>query len=124
MDLTNKKHKFQIRVNGQGLRVEQPCICFSQRLLGLSMENPTPPLDTPEVFGGLKTRLFEGPKLIELERLGYAFRSCHKGEFTKSFRVEDQSVGRRAAARKHHAAKGCEGWILALVLRVPPASPF
>ena len=28
------------------------------------MEDPTPPLDTPEVFGGLKTRLFEGPKLI------------------------------------------------------------
>ena len=37
---------------------------ITQRLLGLSMEDPTPPLDTPEVFGGLKTRLFEGPKLI------------------------------------------------------------
>ena len=47
--------------------------CFfspAQRLLGLSMEDPTPPLDTPEVFGGLKTRLFEGAKLIESERLG------------------------------------------------------
>ena len=35
---------------------------FTQRLLGLSMEDPTTPLDTPEVVGGLKTRLFEGPK--------------------------------------------------------------
>ena len=26
--------------------------------------DPTPPLDTRDVFGGLKTRLFEGPKLI------------------------------------------------------------
>ena len=30
----------------------------------LSMEDPTTPLDTPEVVGGLKTRLFEGPKSI------------------------------------------------------------
>ena len=35
---------------------------YTQRLLGLSMEDPTPPLDTPEVVGVLKTRLFEGPK--------------------------------------------------------------
>ena len=34
---------------------------FTQRLLGLSMEDPTP-MDTPEVFGGIKTWLFEGPK--------------------------------------------------------------
>ena len=34
---------------------------MAQRLLGLSMEDPTPPLDTPEVFGGLKAWLFEGP---------------------------------------------------------------
>ena len=33
------------------------------------MEDPTP-LDTPEVFGGLKTWLFQGPKYIELEPLG------------------------------------------------------
>ena len=32
------------------------------------MEDPTPPLDTPEVFGGLKTWLFEGPKYIELKK--------------------------------------------------------
>ena len=31
--------------------------------LRLSMEDPSP-LDTPEVVGGLKTRLFEGPKSI------------------------------------------------------------
>ena len=36
----------------------------SQRLLGLSMEDPTPTLHTLEVVGGLKTRLFEGPKSI------------------------------------------------------------
>ena len=36
----------------------------AQRLLGLSMEDPTPPLDTPEVVGGIKTWLFEGPKSI------------------------------------------------------------
>ena len=40
----------------------------TQRLLGLSMEDQTLPLDTP-VFGGLKTLLFEGPK-IHWERLG------------------------------------------------------
>ena len=34
------------------------------------MEDPTPPLDTPEVFGGVKTWLLEGPKYIELEPLG------------------------------------------------------
>ena len=28
------------------------------------MEDPTFPLDTPEVFGGLKTWLFEGPEYI------------------------------------------------------------
>ena len=28
------------------------------------MEDPTPPLDTLEVFGGLKAWLFEGPKHI------------------------------------------------------------
>ena len=37
---------------------------ISQRLLGLSTEDPAPPLDTPEAVGGLKTRLFEGPKSI------------------------------------------------------------
>ena len=37
----------------------------------LSMEDPTPPLDTPKnMVGGLKTRLCEGPKSIELEPLG------------------------------------------------------
>ena len=36
----------------------------TQRLLGLSMENPTAPLDTPEVFEVLKIWLFEGPKCI------------------------------------------------------------
>ena len=41
---------------------------FTQRLLGLSMEDPAPPLDTPlRCLGpGLKTRLFEGPKSIEI----------------------------------------------------------
>ena len=38
----------------------------TQRLLGLSMEDPTPPLDTPELVGGLKTRLCEGPKFRSL----------------------------------------------------------
>ena len=33
----------------------------TQRLLGLSVEDATTPLDTPEVVGDLKTRLFEGP---------------------------------------------------------------
>ena len=28
------------------------------------MEDPTPPLDTPEVVGGLKARVFEGTKSI------------------------------------------------------------
>ena len=32
--------------------------------LRLSMEDPTPPLDTPKVVGGLEARLFEGPKSI------------------------------------------------------------
>ena len=32
--------------------------------LGLSMEDPSRTLETPEVVGGLKTRLFEGPKSI------------------------------------------------------------
>ena len=36
----------------------------TQRLLGLSMEDPTPPLDTPEGSWGLKTRKVEGPKSI------------------------------------------------------------
>ena len=47
-----------------------PCGVFvvSQTLLGLPMEDPDPPLDTPEGFWGLKTWL-EGPKQIELERL-------------------------------------------------------
>ena len=36
-------------------------LCFEQPS---SMEDPTPPLDTPEVVGGLKTRLFQGPKSI------------------------------------------------------------
>ena len=36
----------------------------AQRLPEISMEDPTHPLDTPEVFGGLKTWLFEGPKYI------------------------------------------------------------
>ena len=35
-----------------------------QRLRGLSLDDPAPPLDTPEVVGGLKTRLFDGPKSI------------------------------------------------------------
>ena len=42
----------------------QTQILVSQRLLGLSMKDPTPPIHTPEVVGGLKTRLFEGPKSI------------------------------------------------------------
>ena len=45
----------------KALRVK---IWVTQRLLGLSTEDPTPPLDTPEAVGGLKTRLFEGPKSI------------------------------------------------------------
>ena len=28
------------------------------------MEDPTPPLETLEMVGGLKTKLFEGPKSI------------------------------------------------------------
>ena len=42
----------------------------AQRLLGLAMEDPNPPLETLEVVGGLKTKLVEGPKSIELEPLG------------------------------------------------------
>ena len=34
----------------------------TQRRLGLSMEDPPPPLDTPEVFRVVKTWLFEGPQ--------------------------------------------------------------
>ena len=44
--------------------------------LWLSMEDPTPPVDTPVVVGGLKTRLLEGPKSIELEFLGGEV--CHE----------------------------------------------
>ena len=36
----------------------------TQTLLGLPMEDPDPPLDTPEVFWGVKTWLFEGPASI------------------------------------------------------------
>ena len=32
--------------------------------LRLAMEDPDPPLDTPEGFWGLKTWMFEGPKSI------------------------------------------------------------
>ena len=45
-------------------RLRTPCPkpkLKAQRLLGLFMEDPTPPLQIPEVFGGLKTWLFEGP---------------------------------------------------------------
>ena len=34
----------------------------TQTLLGLPMEDPDLPFDTPEGFWGLKTWLFEGPK--------------------------------------------------------------
>ena len=50
----------------------------TQRLLGLSMEDPTPPLDTPEVVGGLKTRLFEGPKSLGSLWVEPGFRSKSK----------------------------------------------
>ena len=52
-------------------------LLFSQRLLGLSTEDLTLPLDIPKVVVGLKTRLFEGPKSIELEPLGCAFWLAH-----------------------------------------------
>ena len=40
-----------------------PQSLHTQRLLGLS-KDPTSPLGTPEMLGGLKTCLFEGPKFI------------------------------------------------------------
>ena len=51
------RQRFDKTVSGK-LWIQFP---FSQRLPGLSMEDPTPPLDTPEVFGVLKTWVFEGP---------------------------------------------------------------
>ena len=60
-----------------------------KRLLGLSMEDPTPPLDTPEVVGGLKTRLFEGPS-IELKPLG-------KGNNNSSFQQMDKGNDKQAS---------------------------
>ena len=52
------------RPRGFARREAQTCGCDTQTLLGLSMEDPTPPLDIPEVVRGLKTWLFEGPKCI------------------------------------------------------------
>ena len=40
-------------------------IASSKNLLNLSIQDPTPPLDAPEVVGDLKTWLFEGPKSID-----------------------------------------------------------
>ena len=55
---------------------------------GLSMEDPTPPLDTPEVVGGLKTRLVEGAKSIgRLWKSGLACTPCCKAQYV------DDSLG-------------------------------
>ena len=51
-----------------------------QRLLGLSIEDPTPPLDTPLTSGWDRSRhqvKFEGPKPIELEPLGTSGKLAH-----------------------------------------------
>ena len=51
----------------------------TQRLRGL-MEDPTPAFDTPLRVGpGLKTRLFKGPKSVELEALGGKPKACALG---------------------------------------------
>ena len=48
----------------------------TQRLLGLSMEDLTPPLDTPDVVGGLKTRRM---KTLNHPGASSGYRDCGLG---------------------------------------------